>query len=108
MWQDPKQVPQQLSLNKLMEDLSARLDNPAMDFTKSGDYEAWFKTATGLDLSDEKNMNLAYDILEGAFNQQMRQVRAGLDARNAPLAERLKTMEFFEKRITKARRTIAR
>jgi len=44
-------------------------------------------------LEDEKDLNLAYDIMEGAYNVEARKVRAQLDASGASLADRLKAMD---------------
>jgi diguanylate cyclase (GGDEF)-like protein len=72
------------------------------------DFENEAQRLMGLDLNDEKNLNLAYDALEGAFNQLAREVRADLDKRNAPLAERLQALASLENKLLRARRTIAK
>jgi hypothetical protein len=76
-------------------------------FPKSRDFEAYIK-ALGFDLENETDLNLAYDIMEGAYNLQARTVRADLDARNAPIAERLQAMEQLESNLTEARRTLGK
>lgn len=76
-------------------------------FEKSRDFEAFIKNL-GFNLDDEGELNLAYDIMEGAYNMQARKVRADLDQRGAGLQERIEAMDALESNLTEARRTLGK
>ena len=76
-------------------------------FAKSRDFENYIK-AIGFNLEQELDLNLAYDIMEGAYNLQARKIRAALDARGASLAERLTALSELENNLTEARRTLGK
>jgi hypothetical protein len=82
--------------------------NPAQFFQTPREFEEWAQRVMGLDMNDELNLNLAYDSLEGAFNLLAREVRTDLDARNAPLADRLRSLSALENKLLRARRTAAK
>lgn len=74
---------------------------------KSRDFESYIRNL-GFDLESEKDLNLAYDLMEGAYNLRARQIRAELTANNAPLIDRIKAMETLEQSLTEARRTLSK
>ncbi|MBI5942879.1 MAG: strawberry notch C-terminal domain-containing protein [Chloroflexi bacterium] len=89
-------------LNALVEKIEAK------DwFAKSRDFESFIKNL-GFNLDDEGELNLAYDIMEGAYNMQARKVRAELDSRGAGLQERIEAMDALESNLTEARRTLGK
>ena len=60
----------------------------------------------GFDLGNELDLNLAYDLMEGAFNHLAREMRADMTAKGFTLAERLTALDGLEQRLTPARRTL--
>jgi hypothetical protein len=76
-------------------------------FAKSKDFEGFISTL-GFDLNKEADLNLAYDIMEGAYNMQARKVRADLDTRGAGLQERIEAVDLLETNLTEARRTLGK
>lgn len=90
----------------LLNALTERLENDTF-FAKSRDFETYIKNL-GFNLEDEKDLNLAYDIMEGAYNIEARRLRKALDAVDAPLARRLEVMAGLEERLTEARRTLGK
>jgi hypothetical protein len=76
-------------------------------FAKSRDFEGYIKNL-GFDIEDEKDLNLAYDLMEGAYNLHAREIRARLDADNASIADRIKAMDQLESQLTEARRTLGK
>jgi hypothetical protein len=75
-------------------------------FAKSRDFESYIKTL-GFDLENETDLNLAYDIMEGAYNIRARAIRADW-VPDLPILERLQSMEQLEQSLTEARRTLGK
>ena len=90
----------------LIDALVDRLDRKEW-FEKSRDFETYIKNL-GFDLENETDLNLAYDLMEGAYNLQARKIRANLDGRNASTIERLEAMDELERNLTEARRTLGK
>ena len=82
--------------------------NDDVTFATPRQFEEYMQQAMGLDMNDPDNLNIAYDSLEGAFNLLARDIRADLDARNAPLHERIAAMAGLEARLLRARRTVSK
>ena len=90
----------------LMESIVERIKNRNW-FAKSRDFETFIKTL-GFNIEEEADLNLAYDIMEGAYNMQAREIRARLDENNASLLDRLTSMDDMERNLTEARRTLGK
>jgi len=105
----PQAVPEPIKPSKestLLDALSEKLDNNEW-FEKAKDFETFIKTLD-FDVESEADLNLAYDIMEGAYNLKARKIREFMDANNAPIGERLAAMEGLENQLTEARRTLGK
>lgn len=89
---------------RLLAELAGRLARGEL-FAKQKDFEDLAR-ALGFDLQSEAELNLAYDVFEGALNMRARDVRAQLEMEGKDLGVRLAMLATLETQLTEARRTL--
>lgn len=102
----PDKIPE-APVKTLVTDLVTAMDT--LDTPKK--FEEYVQRLTGLDMNDEKNLNLAYDALEGAFNVRARKIRsesARASRNTGTLEERITKLAKLEENLLRARRTLAK
>jgi len=76
-------------------------------FEKPRDFEE-FARESGFDLESEADLNMAYDLMEGAYSIRAREIRADLANRGAGILDHLTALDELESNLTTARRTISK
>lgn len=89
---------------QLVETILDRLAQ-GVDWEKQRDFES-LAEGMGFNLREEADLNLMYDLFEGALNMYARKVRSEMGGME--LAERLEGMQNLENRLMQARRTISK